>query len=286
MKKISYLIFGLVICCCGIISIKAASFSVSTNAYNVVVGNTFKVTVTVNGTGTSEGSAGAWTYCVNYDSSVLTLTSPASPCVNDGVVGLTSASQTYTFKAKQSGSSTISLRDAVAYDYITEGQMSTSKGSVTITARTQSEIIASYSTNDNLSSLVVDGYDITPAFDKDTLEYSLEVPNDIERVNISATRADNTATVKGIGEVELVEGKNKFEIVVTAQKGNQKTYVINIDRKELNPISVNVGSDNYTIVRKAEQITAPPYYVASTTIINDEEVPAFKSDISSIIAMC
>ena len=151
MKKVKYLIFSFIVGIVGIVTVSAASFSVSTSAYNVVVGNTFKVTVTVNGTGTSGGSAGAWVYCVNYDSSLLTLTSPASPCVTDGVVGLTSASQTFTFKAIKSGSSTISLRDAVAYDYITEGQMSTNKGTVTISAKTQSEIIASYSTNDNLN---------------------------------------------------------------------------------------------------------------------------------------
>ena len=280
MRKIKYLIYALFISLTGIVTVSAASFSVNTSAYTVVVGNTFNVTVTVHGTGTSEGSAGAWTYCVSYDSSLLTLTSPASPCVNDGVVGLTKASQTFTFKAKQSGSTTISLRDAVAYDYITEAQMNTSKGSVTISAKTQSEIIASYSTNDNLSSLGVDGYEITPSFNKDTLEYSLEVPNDVEKVNISASRADNTASVKGIGEVELTEGNNKFEIIVTAQKGNQKTYVLNIERKELNPISINVGTDNYTIVRKSDLLEAPPYYVATTAIVNDVEVPAFKSDIS------
>ena len=280
MKKIRLLIFSLLICFLGIVSVKAASFGMSTNARTVVVGNTFKVTVTVNGTGTAAGSAGAWTYCVNYDSSILALTSPASPCVNDGVVGLTSATMTFTFKAKQSGTTTISLSNAVAYDYISEAQLSTNKGSVMVTAKTQSEIIASYSTNADLSAIIVDGYELTPTFNKDVLEYSFEVENEIEKVNISATRADSRSSLKGVGEIELSEGINKVELVVTAEKGNQKTYVVNVTRKELNPINVKVDGKDYKIVRKADMLEAPPYYVSSTQMINDEEVPSFKSDIS------
>lgn len=280
MRKVKYWVFGLIAGFIFVAGVDAASFGVSTNARTVVVGNSFNVVVTLNGTGTKAGAAGAWTYCVSYDSSILTLTSPSSPCVNDGVVGLTGASQTFTFKAKKSGTATISLSNAVAYDYITEAQLSTSKGSVTITAKTQSEIIASYSTNADLSAITIDGFDLTPSFSKDTLEYSLEVQNEVEKITISATRADNRSTLKGIGEVELTEGVNKIELVVTAEKGNQKTYVVNVTRKELNPIHVEVDNVQYTIIRKADMLEVPPYYVAATQIIEDEEVPAFKSEIS------
>jgi len=280
MKKISYIICSIILFMVGVLVVDAASFSVSSSARNVVVGNTFNVTVTVNGTGTSSGSVGAWTYCVSYDSSVLTLTSPASPCINDGVVGFSAASTTFTFKAKQSSTSTISLTNAVAYDYISEQQMDTSKGSVTITARTQSEIIASYSTNADLSDITVEGYELKPSFNKDTLEYELEVENDVEKVNVSSTKADYRARVNGGGEIELSEGINKVEIVVTAEKGNQKTYVVSINRKELNPINITVNGNKYSVIRKAELLEAPPYYVATTAIINDTEVPAFKSEIS------
>ena len=158
--------------------------------------------------------------------------------------------------------------------------VSSSKGSVSVTARTQAEIQASYSDNDNLKSLGVEGFDITPAFDKDKLEYELVVENDVTKVNVLATKAQANASVSGAGEVELTEGLNKVTVVVTAQKGNQKKYVINITRKELDPINVVVDGKEYTIVRKVDALTIPTYYEAGTVIIQEEEVPCLNSEVT------
>lgn len=287
MKSIKNLLFTIFIWLCGCQFVNAASIGVTTNKTTVVVGSTVKVTVTVKGTGTEKGKVGAWTYCVNYDSSVLTLTdstaSGGGKCVNDGVVNLIGATTTFTFKAKASGSANVSIYDAALYDFETEAPMSVSAGSVTIKAKTQAEIEASYSTNANLKSLSVDGYDITPKFDKDTLKYSLEVENEVEKITIKAGRADNSARVSGTGEKELTEGINKFEIVVTAEKGNKKTYVIEVNRKELNPIHVNVDGNDYTVVRKADVMEAPTYYSSTEIEIQDEVVPAYKSDITGYV---
>ena len=280
MKKIKYLLF-FVICTIGsLLSVQAASFNVSANATSIIVGNTVKVSVTVSG-----NEVGAWTYCLNYDSSKLTfLNSTANgggTCVNDGVVDLVSRTATYTFKAKASGTSTVSLSSAVAYDYNTEQPLQASKGSVKITARTQAEIEASYSTNANLKALRVDGYEISPEFKKDVLEYSVEVPNDVELVNVIAALDDSSAHASGAGEISLSEGINKVIIVVTAEKGNKKEYVLNITRKELDPIYVEHNGQKYTVIRKSEVLEAPNYYSATMVVVDDTEVPAFKSDITS-----
>jgi hypothetical protein len=158
--------------------------------------------------------------------------------------------------------------------------VASTKGSVKITARTRAEIEASYSDNANLKSLGVEGFEITPSFDKDTLEYTLEVENNITSVNIIGSKAESHASVDGTGNVELSEGLNKVSIVVTAQKGNRKTYVINITRKELDPINVNVNGELLTVVRKAESLEAPTYYEATTANIEGEEVPALYNEIS------
>src|SRR5699024_4335017 len=88
------------------------------------------------------------------------------------------------------------------------------------------------------------------------------------------------ASVSGTGEKELTEGMNSFKIVVTAEKGNKKTYTININRKELNPINVKVDDKDYTVVRKEDVLTAPTYYTSTTIKINDGDVPDFVSEIT------
>lgn len=279
MKKIKYLLYVLIICLFGTISVKAASISVKTNATTVAVGNTIKVTVTVNNTGQSAGKVGAWEYCISYDSSKLTLTS-GTTCVLDGTVGLTSASTTFTFKAIASGSSKVTVKNYLLSDYDTEMPMSTTAGSVTIKSRTQAEIEASYSTNANLKELAITDYQLTPAFDKNTTDYTLEVPNEVENITISASKEDSKSTVTGDGTKELTEGLNRFEIVVTAEKGNKKTYVIEVTRKELNPIMVNVDGEELAIIRKADAIEVPSYYTLGEITIDGENVPALKSDIT------
>lgn len=276
MKRIKFLVFGLFIFILGTGFVSAASLSVSRNKSMVVVGNTVTITVTASG-------AAGWEYCLNYDTSVFSLSSSntdtGGACLRTGSTLTGYKTVTFKLKAIKSGSSTISLRDAVMYG--DDGNaISSTKGSTTVTAKTQAEIEASYSTNANLKSLGVEGYEITPVFDKDKLEYELEVENDIEKVKVVASRADNAASVSGTGEINLLEGTNKVEVVVTAEKGNKKTYVINITRKELNPIHVNVDGEAFTVVRKADALEAPTYYTSSTTIVDDIEVPAFVSEIT------
>ncbi len=276
MKKVKYFIFLVGLSLLGITSVDAASFKVSANKTTVVVGNTVNITVAVNGS-----DAAGWEYCLNYDTSMFSLTSHSSSCILGGTLA-GNKSVTFKLKAKASGTTIFSLRDADILDDSANSVL-TSKGSVKVTAKTQAEIEASYSTDANLKSLSVDGYELTPTFNKDTLEYSLEVENDVESVTIKASKSDSGASVSGTGEKELTEGVNKFSIVVTAEKGNKKTYVIEINRKELNPIQVNVNGEDYTVVRKADVMSAPSYYSSTEVEIQNEMVPAFKSDITGYV---
>lgn len=85
------------------------------------------------------------------------------------------------------------------------------------------------STNTKLSKLTVNG--------KELSNYTLEVGNYVEKVDIAATAADSKAKVSGAGSKELKVGENVFDIVVTAEKGNTTTYTVKIIRKEYNTLS-------------------------------------------------
>ena len=79
-----------------------------------------------------------------------------------------------------------------------------------------------------LAELSVLGYEISPAFNKDTQEYFIEVPLTQENVTIDAKTLGSKAQIQGTGNYEVKEGNNIFEIVVTAENGETKTYKLNV----------------------------------------------------------
>lgn len=255
----------------------AGSISV-TGPNNAVVGSTITIGVKLS-------TGDAWQVLLDYDKSLLQLTGSTA---EDGggrmantSVGNTSRSYTFKFKALKSGNAKVGISSydvQVGLRSAEESSIAMNAGTKTIKIQTQAEIEASYSDDATLRSLSVEGYDITPEFDKQTYEYNLEVENDIEKVNVVANKNNANARVEGAGEIELKEGNNKVEVVVTAQKGNSLTYTININRKELNPISVIVDNKNYTIVRKAEDLPKYSGFVETTVNYNGEEIPALVSE--------
>lgn len=93
------------------------------------------------------------------------------------------------------------------------------------------------SPNNKLSSLSVSGYNIGPAFNTDTLEYSLIVPSDISSVSVSAVAYHSKAKISGVGNIKLNYGANNVKINVTAENGTVRTYTLVISRQSggLNP---------------------------------------------------
>lgn len=88
--------------------------------------------------------------------------------------------------------------------------------------------------NANLSSLQVKNgssiLELVPNFNKDTLEYSIDVPEGTSRLQILAEAESELATVTGTGYVMVEAGENKYNIEVTAEDKTKKTYVVNVNR--------------------------------------------------------
>lgn len=278
MKKILVSLIAVVLFVPTMI-VNASSASISVGASNtVMVGNNVTVTVTI--AGKNGGKLGGWQANLSYDSSLLQLTGASTEGGGTRMAGyassapgLASKKYTFTFKALKSGSAKVSVNSFSIWDF-DENVMSATGGSKTIAIKTKEQIEASYSDNANLKSLSVGEYNLTPAFSKNVKEYTVEVPNDVESVVISASKEDANASVDGSGEKSLVEGNNKFNIVVTAQKGNSQTYVVNVYRKELNPINVSIDGKNYTLIRKVENLPKYKTFTESTTTYEDTEIPS------------
>ncbi len=261
-------------------SASAASCKIGVSAPNqVIVGKSFKVTVTVS----SNASLGSWEYTLSYDSSKVKLNSGSLRVVDYGNGSSKSRSYSYTFTALKSGTATFKPVNASILDYSSTNECLSGVGSDSVTMKTQAEIEASYSKNNNLSSLSVEGVELSPAFDPNTLEYSATLPVDTTKAIINASVQDSKATVAGTGEVSVVDGPNKIEVVVTAQNGDKKTYVINITVEELDPIEVKVEGKKYTIVRKSGQVENIPVGFSETKVkIKDQDITAYKSDITKL----
>lgn len=283
MKKIKYLWLGLFISLVAFIypnNVNAASASISVynSRSNLVVGNTFTTTVTVS----SSSALGAWNFDLKYDSSKLSLVSSSfgGTYIADVYKSANqkSATYTFTFKAKSSGSASVYVANSkvIGYD---ETTMSVTNGSSSISIITQAQLEASYSKNNYLSSLSVEGVSLSPTFDKETTSYKVELENDVKEIVINAKVADATASVTGIGKKSVSEGENKFQIKVTAQNGNVRTYTINATVKELAPINVTIDGKEYSVVRKKEHLEMPNNYTEKTIKIYNEDVPAFYNEV-------
>lgn len=284
MKKISKILL-IFISMFIIGNVKAAGTSritISPSSRTYVVGNTFTVTVTVSAT---EPMAGL-SYTLQYNSSVLSLESTTAS--TGGARNLdafmnnttTSVSYTYRFRAKNSGTSTISVTGAEVRN--ASNALSVSTSTATIKVMTQAQILATYSSNNNLSSLSVNGYDLEPAFSQDVTEYKVTLKPETEMINVVATKADSTASVNGVGDIAVSEGTNTIRIDVVAQNGNIKTYVINATVAEYDPINVLVDGEKYTVVRsKKAQNFNNQLFTETEVQIGEYNVPAYYNEITN-----
>ena len=88
-------------------------------------------------------------------------------------------------------------------------------------------------TNANLKSLEVEGFSISPSFSASTLEYTMQVEMDTEKLKVNAQAESEKATVKIEGNETIVEGENIVKVIVTAEDGTTtKTYTIKVTKQE------------------------------------------------------
>lgn len=136
--------------------------------------------------------------------------------------------------------------------------------------------------NNYLKSLVVKNYELTPAFNKDTLEYSVSVPSTVTKLTIEASAASSYATVEGTGEVNVNEGINTFNILVTSETGVERTYKLTVNVEDTNPISIQIDGKTYTLIKNGASLICPETFEMTVLNINEFEIPAFSNSIANI----
>lgn len=277
----------------GINEVDAASISISSNKSSVIVGNTVTFTVTITGGGTIGQAYGS----VNASSNLTLLSGSSGTSINyyNGNNEKTKTlTYTYKYKANSSGDATLTV-SGVEVGNLETGQFekaNTKTKTISIVKSTGNNNSGSsssgnntggttstkkeYSSNNNLSKLEIEGYDLSPKFDKDTTEYKLILDQSIEKIKINTKTEDDKASVSGDGEKNLSLGENTIEVKVTAENGNEKVYKIIISVEDLHPIEVKIDKEKYTIVKKNNDlIEAIENFEETTLKIDEQDVVAY-----------
>ena len=71
---------------------------------------------------------------------------------------------------------------------------------------------------------------LNPTFDKDNVNYQIEVENNIDELTIVGVAVEKTTKVSGNGTYKLQVGENQVILTTTAEDGTTKTYTLNINR--------------------------------------------------------
>lgn len=82
--------------------------------------------------------------------------------------------------------------------------------------------------NYKLKSLEVKGYDLTPAFNMSTYDYTVTAGPSVAGVTVNAESIAKTSAVAGIGNIKLTGNETKIKVTVTAENKTEKVYTITV----------------------------------------------------------
>ncbi len=94
--------------------------------------------------------------------------------------------------------------------------------------------------NNFLSGIQVDGFYLSPAFDKNKSDYVIWLPYEIDQVSVSGTAEDKKASIRVEGGSDLVAGAdNVIKITCIAENGDEKIYTVIAKRAAGHDIPTN-----------------------------------------------
>ena len=203
-------------------TVLAADFSISLTSNSVTAGNTVSLKI--------DGTASGLTGRFNVSSS-----NPNVASLSASYVWVEDNSQYVTITAKNAGNATITVTptDGISDRDAHEAKLSPRTINITVVApRTNpnkgggnNSQPKAKSSNNFLSSITIEGFNLDPKFDKEVLEYTVLVPAETEKIKVNAQLADSNSKVTGTGEIALKTGLNNLALIVTAENGSKRTYV-------------------------------------------------------------
>lgn len=263
------------------IDVSAASFSVSKSTNTVAPGGSFTVTISasdVNGRfniSASNGSVSQSSFWVtDQGSTTITVVAGGAGTTTVSVVAadLSGSSNPDEVLSGQTRSVSVSV---VAPSGGNSGGNSGGGSTSNRQPTTPQEPETPKSSNNNLAELTVSQGTLSPEFNVDTSDYSVNLDASITSFVIDAKASDEKATISGTGEKALDPGENNFEIIVTAEDGSTKTYTVKaiVDEKPL--VYVKYNGQKLGVVRNTKDLPIPAGFEETTVKINGQDVKAW-----------
>ena len=197
--------------------------------------------------------------------------------VNQGSIFIQNpgASSKVNVKGLSAGTAVISVIASPDFATMDEEILDGVTKKITVTIQAKNEVQApvnNKSTNNNLKSLSVEGYEITKI---DEHNYSLNIPKNVESINILAIPESDKSQVNGSGNHPLKEGLNDIEIIVIAESGQKNIIHLNVVRKE------NYTMDDLDEILKNNDLDNPQIELKENTI-TDEQLGKIKTSKKTI----
>lgn len=241
LKKISVVLLTFIcILTFGTMEVSAASASTSISGGSAEVGEEVTVKVTIK----SKQTLGTYNLYVEYDANKLKFSDNNSGDFNGGggqvkIVGGADTSEekskTYELKfiANKAGKAKLSVSGSAYYfdeekAEVVDMEVKSSSSTLNVTApvvASDDNTLSSLTLQTDSASGVSKEVKLNPEFSPDVTEYHTTFTYDINKVIVSATQADPNATVS-ISGTRIDPGENTTKIVVTAEDGSVKEYII------------------------------------------------------------
>lgn len=281
--------------CAAGFSAAAATGSVSftAGASSVTVGGSVTLTVTYTASSVGAGMAN-----ITYDNSLFQCTAVSGTGTSNqasaaGVLTYNFAENSSkgshqfscTFRSRKAGTGTFALSSdgLVTFD---EEAFTVEDKSLTVSVANPAA-----SANADLASLKPSSGTLTPKFQANTLNYTVEVPYTTTSLSLSAVAADKGAKVSVGGKNALAVGKNTRTVTVTAPSGATKKYTVVITRAADpgsgetsttvppagDPLEVTVGEETMQVSDTQPETTLPPGYGWDSVTLNGTVVTAAKN---------
>lgn len=289
-KVLPILVIATLIISMFTINASAAGSTIAFSKNKLQVGETLTVTARFS-TASGNPMYGLEAF-ITYDSKVLQFVSGENANrLTDGKIkivltsaGKISLSETVTFKAIKIGSSAVNIESIVYVDK-NDVEQSLSGSSATVNViNTSTEA----SNNANLKGLNVSAGELVPAFSPDVTSYNVTIPYTETELWVQPSKADAKATYIVEGSATMQVGFNKRTIIVTAENGSTKSYVVNITRLDENgqvpgdaeppmqdnKIEVTANGDILYIDEDFSDVEVPKGFEITDYVYNEQTVPS------------